>query len=329
MAEGPRIPVHVLTGFLGSGKTTLLNHLLSAGAFEDTAVIVNELGAVGLDHLLVDQRTDQIALLEGGCLCCAVVDSLPETLLELCRRRASRELPAFTRIVIETTGLADPGPITSVIRNSPLLAHFLRPGITVTALDTTTADQVLERHPEAVRQVVAADRLVLTKLDLRDPPDADERAALSRMSPFAEVVTRDAIEATPSGLFDAPPTGARVLPPDGGNEKAAHTHGVEAHGFDIPDPVTRAGLAAFVRALEHRLGADLLRCKGLVRTASGTVLVQGVGPRFIFTDIPEPSPAVPAHLTCIVLGRDREAVGELIPWLYVPEGTMPPSPEEL
>jgi G3E family GTPase len=323
MAADVRTQVDILTGFLGSGKTTLLNRLLSDGAFADTAVVVNELGEIGLDHLLVAELSGQVALLEGGCLCCAVSESLPETLLELCRGRAGGELPPFRRIVIETTGLADPGPIATVIRRSPLLAHFLSEGIIVTALDMPDWQATAARHPEALRQIVFADRIVMTKLDLRAGPGQADQARIAALTPLAEIVEASAVLAAPARLLAPVSRDARALAVDDGY--AHHSHGVRAWSVAILEPVTHAGLACFFRALDLRLGDRLLRCKGVVRLGGRVVVVQGVGARFTADDARGPVADAPLHLTLIVQGCTREEILRLLPWLHVPEGTMPPT----
>ena len=319
-----RISVDILTGFLGSGKTTLLNRLLTAGGFTNTAVVVNELGEIGLDHLLVEQSSDQIALLEGGCLCCAVVDSLPETLLELCRKRSGGEVPAFDRIVIETTGLADPGPIAEMVRRSPLLAHFMAPGVVVTAFDALDGFDLIVRHPEAMMQVVLADRLVLTKLDARDPWRDDEHVRIMALNPLAEIVTANDIIADPGRLVDG-----TQISPNRTEMEVHHSHGVHAYNFPIAEPVTRAGLAAWSTVLTHRLGDALLRCKGIVRVGTQPILVQGVGKRFSFEDAPPTAASAAPSLTCIIQDEDRETIAATLPWLHIPEGTQPPLPEEI
>ena len=328
---GARTQVDILTGFLGSGKTTLLNQLLATGAFNDTAVVVNELGEIGLDHLLVEERTDQVALLEGGCLCCAVVDSLPETLLELCRKRVGGAVPPFRRIVIETTGLADPGPIVEVIRRSPLLAHFLAAGLVITALDMLDWNATLARHPEAMRQLLLADRVVLTKLDLRAGLPVEEREAVQALNPIADLLDAAQVAADPCRLLAPAPLDAQGdrIHDAGDSAHASHTHGVRAYSFPIGDGVTRAGLAAFARALEVRIGDALLRCKGVVLVNSRPILVQGVGTRFVFEEAGGRVATVVPHITCIVQQREREEIASLLPWLHVPEGTMPPLPEEI
>jgi G3E family GTPase len=323
-----RIPVDILTGFLGSGKTTLLNRLLADGAFSDTAVVVNELGEIGLDHLLVAQRSDQVALLEGGCLCCAVVDSLPETLLELCRGRAGGELPPFRRIVIETTGLADPGPIMTVVSRSPLLANFLSEGIVVTALDMLDWEGTIARHPEALRQLALADRVVMTKLDLRGADDAAEFVRIEALNPVAEILDAATILAAPERLLAPAPLQAPWVAREADGH-AHHTHGVRAWSFTLDRPVTRAGLAAFARALDVKLGDALLRCKGIVQVGARTMIVQGVGRRFAWEQASAAVAGAPPHLTVIVQGYDREAIAALLPWLHVAEGTMPPAESEI
>lgn len=320
-----RIIVDILTGFLGSGKTTLLNRLLRTPGFGNVAVVVNELGEIGLDHLLVEQMSDQIALLEGGCLCCAVVDTLPETLLELCRKRAGGELPPFERIIIETTGLADPAPIAAVIQRSALLAHFLVPGVIITAFDTSNGWAMAEHHPEAMAQLVMADRIILTKLDLGGGWGADEADRVHALNPLAEVVPAAEIVADSARLI-APVPFDRPLPEA---RPARHSHGIAAHVFPLSQSATRAGLAAFSVVLADRLGGALLRCKGIVRVGGRPVLVQGVGPRFTFEDAPASAATASPGLTCIVQDRTREEIAVLLPWLHVAEGTHPPAPEDL
>jgi G3E family GTPase len=319
-----RIIVDILTGFLGSGKTTLLNRLLKSPGFENAAVIVNELGDIGLDHLLVEQRFDQIALLEGGCLCCAVVDSLPETMLELIRRRAGGELPQFTRILIETTGLADPGPIVEVIRRSPLLAYFLTAGVVVTVIDAILGVVSVERHPEALAQVLLADRIILTKLDLRDGWRADETEALQAINPLAEIITAAEVEQDCPRLVAPALHQNQHIP----SVNACHSHGITAWHFPIKHPVTQSGLVAWTTMLVASLGPALLRCKGIVTVAGTRMLVQGVGPRFTFEPAPTGAVAAATGLTCIVQNTPRETIEQTLHWLDLAEGTPPPAPEE-
>lgn len=322
-----RTTVDILTGFLGSGKTTLLNRLLRERAFRQTAVVVNELGEIGLDHLLISELSDNVALLEGGCLCCAVVDSLPETLLELCRGRAAGELPPFGRIVIETTGLADPGPILRVVQSSPLLSHFLSAGVVVTTVEPEGLARRLAHHPEARRQVALADRIVITKTDLFPDEVAGARAVLADANPLAEIVSDIEIARDPARLVAQPSLSAMRLGLD--DAGGAHSHDVQAWSLPVPTAATVAGVAAMARALEHRVGGRLLRCKGVLKAQAGALLVQGVGPRFACERLPAlPEGSVP-HLTFIAEACTREDFEAVLPWLAVPDGTPPPTREEL
>ena len=168
-----RIPLLLLTGFLGSGKTSLLNRLVRQAAFRDTAVVINEAGIVGLDHLLIERGADGIVLLEGGCLCCTSQGGLAPALAALLRRRRADGTLPFTRVVVETSGLADPGPILqSLIGDIVFNRHFGLAGVT-TLVDGRAFEATLARHPEALMQVAFADRLVITKADLITPDDLD------------------------------------------------------------------------------------------------------------------------------------------------------------
>ena len=183
-ADG-RVPVFVLTGFLGSGKTTILNRLLRAEGLRDTAVVVNELGAIGIDHLLVESADDSVVELAGGCLCCAVRGDLARTLGDLVARRAAGTCAPFSRILVETSGLADPTPIESLLVADPALAERMELAGITACVAATTGDVALDRYPEAARQVAAADLVVTTKTDLGTvPPALDER--LRRLNPGAE-----------------------------------------------------------------------------------------------------------------------------------------------
>jgi G3E family GTPase len=183
------IPVAVLTGFLGSGKTTLLNRLLKSSQFARTVVIINEFGDVGLDHELVETSEESLVTLQTGCLCCAVRSDLERTLEEVLRRRDASTVTRFERVVIETSGLADPAPILHALVGDAGLANRLTLAGVVTVVDAVNGFATLERQLEAVKQVAVADRLVMTKTDLLSSTANELIARLATINPSARLLT--------------------------------------------------------------------------------------------------------------------------------------------
>ena len=173
---GTRLPLTLLTGFLGSGKTTLLRRALTDPAFSDTAVIINEIGEIAIDHYLVDFVEGEVLELPGGCLCCAVREDLAQTLRSLIERRDAGDIRRFGRIVVETSGLADPGPILFTLGTDPMLDQRLRLARVVTLVDAVNGAETLARFAEATRQAAVADALVISKTDLAPFGDASARA---------------------------------------------------------------------------------------------------------------------------------------------------------
>ena len=199
-----RLPASLLTGFLGSGKTTLLSKLLRQPALAETAVIINEFGEIGLDHLLVENAPEQPVLLDSGCLCCTIRGDLIDTLRSLFRRRVKGEVPPFKRVVIESTGLADPAPILQTLMSDPLLADRFRLDGVIATVDAVNGMDQLDRHFESVKQAAVADRLVLTKTDLAEPARlAALQARLKRLNPAAPQILARLGEVDGARLFDA------------------------------------------------------------------------------------------------------------------------------
>jgi len=237
-----RIPVTVLTGFLGSGKTTLLNKLLRRPELADTAVIINEFGEIGLDHLLVEKSDDEgMVTLNSGCLCCTVRGDLVRTMSELFLKRSRGEVSPFKRMVVETTGLADPAPILHTLMTDPLLASRYRLDGVVTTVDGVNGASTLDNHEEAVKQAAVADRLLLTKVDIADAPKlAGLKHRLQHLNPgapFLEVATGevDPNQILNAGLYNPETKSADVkkwLQAEAYEGSHDHGHGHHHHGHD-------------------------------------------------------------------------------------------------
>ena len=198
------LPVAVLTGFLGSGKTTLLSRLLKRPEMADTAVVINEFGEIGLDHQLVESSSDNMVVLNSGCLCCTVRGDLVETLSDLFVRRAKGEIPNFKRVMVETTGLADPAPILHTLMTDPLMAARYRMDGVIVTIDAVNGQDTLDRQPESVKQAAVADRLIITKADIAE---ADAVTALETrlraLNPGAPIYRCVAGDIDPAKLLEA------------------------------------------------------------------------------------------------------------------------------
>ena len=249
-------PVSVVTGFLGSGKTTLIGRLLRDPRYARTAVIVNEFGEIGLDHELIATGDETLLRLTTGCLCCAVRSDLIATLLDLHRRRAAGEI-SFSRVLIETSGLADPAPILHALMTDAAVTESFAIGAVVSLVDTLLGERTFARHPEARRQVALADRIVLTKTDLA-PAQPTLRAAIAALNAAAAV---DEGAPDPAALF----AGGLRLPP--ADVIARHGGGVDTAVVVRTAPVPGAALALWLQALAEHCGERLLRLKGLVALA--------------------------------------------------------------
>ena len=201
-AKAAKKPVTVVTGFLGSGKTTLLSRVLSAPSLANTAVLVNEFGKVGLDHHLLRRAEEKTVLLENGCVCCTTREDLVDALLELLEEEARGVIPALDRVVVETTGLADPAPILFTVFAHPVLQHHYYVDRVICTVDALNAETYLDRNPESTKQVAAADVVVLTKTDMAKAVVTNVlRSRLGGTNPSASIVEASFGEVDPIDLF--------------------------------------------------------------------------------------------------------------------------------
>jgi G3E family GTPase len=261
MPDPETLPTTLLTGFLGSGKTTLLRRALSSPAFADTAVVINEIGEIGIDHLLVDFVEGSVVELPGGCLCCAVREDLARTLRGLLDRRAAGEIRPFGRIVVETTGLADPAPILYTLGAEPMLDHCLHLSGVITVVDAIAGADTLDRFAEAARQAAIADTLVISKTDLA-PPSPQLMRRLDRINDRAPRIMAAEAGDPGSVLFAA---GKRALPASSPSEPlAAHSHGISTFTISLNGEISRLDFAIALGGLARARGNDLLRVKGIV-----------------------------------------------------------------
>jgi G3E family GTPase len=271
-------PVNVLTGFLGSGKTTLLQRLLRSPRLSRTAVLINEFGEVGLDHLLVQQVDEAVVLLESGCICCTIRGDLNAALRGLLDRSERGEIPRFDRVVIETTGLADPGPILYTLLNEPVLQHHFRLGNVVTTVDALNAALHLSKNPEGIKQVAAADRLLVTKTDLTEPGQvAAVRAVLAQINPSADV--RDALadaldvdlllDLRPPQRTDAGTAFTAVMADEAARDTLRalrrHSEHVASFSLVLDQPLDWTAFGVWLSLLLNRHGDDVLRVKGILQ----------------------------------------------------------------
>ncbi len=299
------LPVSILTGFLGSGKTTLLANLLRHPDMAETAVIVNEFGDIGLDHLLVEHINEETVLLNSGCLCCTIRNDLLGGLRRLFRQRVQREIPPFNRLVIETTGLADPAPVLHTLMSDGYLAGRYRLDGVITVVDGAAGAETLNHQPESIKQAAVADRIIISKTDLPEASDTTAlEARLRALNPAAKIFRVSHGEIEPAKLFDAglynPKTKTldvqRWLQAEAYNDPEGQGHDHHSHDHDHGHDVNRHGdsirafcltydrplvwdrLASWVEMLITLYGERLLRIKGIlnVTESDAPIVIHGV-----------------------------------------------------
>jgi G3E family GTPase len=293
-------PVVVVTGFLGSGKTTLVNRLVSR--FPDSLVIVNEFGEVPVDHALIESSTEKALALPNGCLCCHLRGDLEETLLGAAMRRRRGEIAGFDRVIVETSGLADPGPVAQTLYADQALGRDYRLGPIVTVVDAAGA-AARKASPEIARgQIAAADVVVLSKIDRAGNAD-ESREEIRELNPSAPCLSAKYGEVDAAALLQAKPGTDHVF-----SASATHGSAIRTFALRFEQPVRRELLLQFLATLVELRGPDLLRVKGIVPVLDGLVLVQGV--RHVFDRLRPIREGMPA-LVFITHGVERTEVQAL------------------
>jgi G3E family GTPase len=340
-----RLPVTVVTGFLGSGKTTLIRRLLAHPGMNRAAVIVNEFGEVGIDHDLVASSSESVTLLANGCLCCVVRTDLQETLRELFAQRRAGQVIDFDRVLVETSGLADPAPVVQTLATDTLLSAQYRLDGVVTLVDAVNGAGQLDREAESVKQAALADRLLVTKTDLAGADAAALlRGRLRELNPHAELADVVQGEIDPAfltgiGLASTRAGAAQVgrwLGADkgGGAYLGAvaprHDRGIRTFTLRFDQPFDWPTFSAAMELLRSLRGPDLLRVKGLVNVTGepGPVVVQAV--QHVFhppvTLAAWPGEDRRSRLVCITRGIPEEAVVALFEAARMLGERLPPSP---
>jgi G3E family GTPase len=272
-------PVNLLTGFLGSGKTTLLRRLLADPALYETAVLINEFGEIGLDHHLIERVDETVVLLRSGCVCCTIRGDLARAIRDLHSRRERGTVPAFSRLVVESTGLADPFPILTTLKADPVLRHHFRAGSVITTVDAVNGMSQLERYTETMRQVAVADRLVLTKTDLADVVTIARLAAeVRRINPDAPLL--DAADTDVETLLDHTATTAGSRPKLMFDQPRDNGHAERIRSFvvTVEQSIDWTSFGVWLTMLLNRHGDKVLRVKGILNISGETapVAIHGV-----------------------------------------------------
>lgn len=279
--EDPRLPLTIVTGFLGSGKTTLIRHLLTEPRFANAAIIVNEFGEAGIDHHLFRKTDERTTLLRDGCACCARRDDLVDALHDLIRRVDRGELPDLDRVLLETTGLADPAPILHTIVANPVLSHRYRVDRVIATIDAVAGATNLHAFAEAICQVAAADVVVLTKHDLAPDAGAELQALVAQLNPAAAVLLANHGQVDIDRLLHAAAQSPPEQPASGLHGEVALLHGasvgVASVTMTFVESLDWRLLGLWLTMLLHCHGSRVLRVKGLLDVGEeGPLLLEGV-----------------------------------------------------
>ena len=286
------IPVNLLTGFLGSGKTTLLQRLLADPEMANTAVLINEFGEIGLDHLLLENIDEETVILQSGCVCCTIRGDLSKAIRELYNKRERGDVPPFDRLTIETTGLADPAPIVSTLMADPVIRHHFRLGNVITTVDAIHGQMQLEANPESIKQVAVADHLVVTKSDIARAEDvADLIKTLQHLNPTSHIHEAANDDLRPDILFRNdiydPATKAAAVSDwlkleaqedHGHHDVNRHDRGIQAFSVTQEQPMDWTAFGLWLTLLLNRHGENVLRVKGILNVVGNAapVVIHGV-----------------------------------------------------
>lgn len=290
-----KIPVTVITGFLGSGKTTLISKLLLHPDMKRVAVVINEIGEIGIDNDLVTMSSENISLLANGCICCSVRTDMQETLRDLFARRHSGEIPEFDRVIIETTGLADPAPVVQTLASDTMLEAQYRLDGLVSLVDGFNGSYQIENQAEVVKQIAIADLILISKSDLIQLSELDLlKSQISEINPRAKILLVTNGELDPYSLINLGLSSARVsaktlsflgtflnddnqnAPKYLGDFSQKHNSNIKTHSLRFEDPFTWEAASSALELLTTLRGADLLRVKGILNIEGKPVVIQGV-----------------------------------------------------
>lgn len=331
------IPVTVLTGFLGSGKTTILNAVLTKPSMRGAAVIINEFGEVGLDHEFIESSSEDLVLISNGCVCCTVRGDLVSTLSVLSGKSDRAEIPSLNRVLLETTGLADPAPILHTLMSEPSVTARYRLDNVITTVDAAQGMSTLDQHPEAVKQAAVADRLLLTKSDLATPEVlATLRDRLAAINPGAEIkeVLKGDVDPSDligSGRYDPESKTVNVQEWlraeefDDHHEHHEHHHvdrnrhndRIRAYCITRDHPISQEGFSAWLNIVSSMRGDDLLRVKGIVNITehpSQPMVIHGVQHIFHPPEILDHWPSNDHRTRIVFITRDidKEAIDDTL-----------------